>query len=112
MPIFQPTYRDSKTGKPRKSAIWWYDFTFAGKRVRESAKTRVKTIARMAEKNRRRELEEGFNGIADERDERIRSVKELAEAYLAEYKLRHKSVTFAQYALGKVTRHLGERNVR
>jgi len=82
---------------------------FAGKRIRESAKTRLKTIARMAEKNRRRELEEGFNGIADERDERIRTVKELAEAYLDEYKLRHKSVTFAEYALGNVIRHLGDR---
>jgi hypothetical protein len=38
----------------------------------------------MAEKNRRRELEEGFNGIKDERDEGIRTVKELAEAYLPE----------------------------
>jgi hypothetical protein len=29
----------------------------------------------MAEKNRRRELEEGFNGITDELDERIRTIK-------------------------------------
>jgi integrase len=50
-----------------------------------------------------------FNGIADERDERIRTIKELAEGYLAEYKLRHKSVTYAEYALGNVTRHLGDR---
>jgi hypothetical protein len=63
---------------------------------------RQKTLARIAEKNRRRELEEGFNGIADERDERIRAIKELAEAYLAEYKLRHKAVTYAEYALGNV----------
>ena len=47
--------------------------------------------------------------FGEERDKRIRSVKELAEAYLAEYELRHKSVTFAEYALGNVTRHLGER---
>jgi integrase len=107
MPIFQPTYTDPKTGKQVKSKIYWYDFVFAGKRIRESAKTPLKTLARMAEKNRRRELEEGFNGIRDERDERIRTIKELAEAYLAEYKLRHKSVTFAEYALGNVVRHLG-----
>jgi len=108
MPIFQPTYKD-QTGKQVKSAVWWYDFVFAGKRIRESAKTSLKTLARIAEKNRRRELEEGFNGIADERDERIRTIKELAEVYLAEYKLRHKSVTFAEYAVGNVTRHLGDR---
>jgi hypothetical protein len=109
MPIFQPTYTDPKTGKQVKSKIYWYDFIFAGKRIRESSKTPLKTLARMAEKNRRRELEEGFNGIADERDERIRTIKELAEAYLAEYKLRHKSITYAEYALGNVVRHLGER---
>jgi integrase len=109
MPIFQPTYTDPKTGKQVKSKIWWYDFIFAKKRIRESAKTTLKTLARIAEKNRRRELEEGFNGIADARDERIRTIKELAEAYLAEYKLRHKSITYAEYALGNVVRHLGDR---
>lgn len=54
----------------------------------------------MAEQKRRRELEEGFNGLADKRDERIRTIKELADEFLAEYRLRHKSVTFAEYALG------------
>jgi len=109
MPVFQPTYKDLKTGKQMVAAVWWYDFTFAGKRIRESSKTTLKTLARMAEHKRRRELEEGFNGIADKRDERIRTITELADEYLTEYKLRHKSVTFAEYALGNVTRHLGEK---
>jgi integrase len=108
MPVFRPTYKDPNTGKQTKAATWWYDFTFAGKRIRESAKTRLKTLARMAEQKRRRELEQGFNGIADKRDERIRTIRELADDYLAEYKLRHKSVTFAEYALGNVTRHIAE----
>jgi integrase len=50
----------------------------------------------------------GFNGLADKRDERIRTIRELADKYLGEYKLRHKAVTFAEYALGNVKRHLGE----
>ena len=108
MPVFQPTYKDPKTGQQTKAAVWWYDFTFAGKRIRESAKTTLKTLARMAEKKRHRELEEGFNGLADKRDERIRTINELADAYLAEYKLRHKAVTFAEYALDHVKRHLGK----
>jgi hypothetical protein len=109
MAVFQPTYKDPKTGKQIKSAVWWYDFTFAGKRIRESAKTTLKTLARMAEQKRRRELEEGFNGLADKRDERIRTIKELAEEHLSEYRLRHKAVTFAEYALGNVKRLLGEK---
>jgi integrase len=50
--------------KPSKrSRIYWYDFIFAGQRVRESAKTRSKTVAKEAERVRRRELEESYNGI-------------------------------------------------
>src|SRR5215831_13563808 len=42
---------------------WWYEFRFAGQKVRESAKTRSKTIARRAEQKRRAELEEGYHGL-------------------------------------------------
>lgn len=50
--------------KPSKhSKVWWYDFIFEGQRVRESAKTRSKTLAKDAERVRRRELEESYNGI-------------------------------------------------
>src|ERR1035437_5723929 len=68
MPVFQPTYREPKSGRQIKSAMWWYDFTFAGKRIREPAKTKLKTLARMAEQKRHRELEVGFNGLADNRE--------------------------------------------
>src|SRR4051794_29407948 len=92
----------------RRGKVWWDEFIFAGRRVRESVKTHSKTVAKLAEQKRRRELEEGFNGLEDTRDKRINSVKELAAAYLAEYRLRHRSVTFAEYAVGNVTRHVGE----
>lgn len=49
MAVYRPT-RDTK--------VWWYDFIFQGQRVRESAKTRSKTVAKDAERVRRRELEE------------------------------------------------------
>ncbi len=42
---------------------WYYEFHFAGQKVRESAKTRSKEIARRAESARRRQLEEGFHGL-------------------------------------------------
>lgn len=92
----------------KRGKVWWYEFIFAGRRVRESAKTTSKTVAKEAEKKRHRELEEGFNGLEDTRNERIKTVKELAKEYLEDYKLRHRSVTFAEYALGNVTGHLGE----
>ena len=48
----------------RRGETWWYKFKFAGQGIRESAKTTSKTVAKNAEKARRRELEEGFNGIS------------------------------------------------
>ena len=84
----------------KRGDVWWYKFRFAGRPIRESAKTGSKTVAKEAEKQRRRELEEGFNNIADRREERVRTVKELACEYLAEYKVRHpRSSVFAEYAI-------------
>src|ERR1700675_3268001 len=91
----------------RRGKVWWYEFLFARRRVRESAKTTSKTVAKLAEQNRRRQLEDGFNGVEEKRRERIKSIKELGRAYLDDYKLRHKAVTFAEYAVRHVTRHLG-----
>lgn len=42
---------------------WWFEFHFAGQKIRESAKTRSKTIARRAEQKRRSQLEEGYHGL-------------------------------------------------
>ena len=92
----------------KRGNTWWYEFLFARRRVRESAKTTSKTVAKQAQQNRRRELERGFNGVEDVRGERIRSLKELAPEYLDQYCLRNKSSVFAEYAVGHVTRHLGE----
>jgi hypothetical protein len=40
------------------------------RRVRESAKTTSKTLAKAAEQKRRRALETGFNNLEDAREER------------------------------------------
>jgi len=74
----------------------WYEFWFAGKRIQESSKSSSKTVARLAEQKRRRELEEGYNNFEDVRQERVRTIREVAEAYLASYKLRNpQSAVFA-----------------
>jgi hypothetical protein len=44
----------------KRGKIWWYEFWFAGRRIQESAKTASKTVAKRAEQQRRRELEEGL----------------------------------------------------
>ena len=46
-----------------KEKTWWYRFRFAGRIVHESAKTTSKTVARGAERARRRQFEETWNRI-------------------------------------------------
>jgi len=46
-----------------KRGTYWYRFRFAGRMIHESARTSSKTIAREAERQRRREMEERINGI-------------------------------------------------
>jgi integrase len=69
--IYRPT-KDTK--------VWWYDFIFEGQRVRESAKTRSKTVAKDAERVRRREIEESYNGI--KRRDRAKLFSVAAEDWL------------------------------
>ena len=47
----------------KRGDVWWYKFRFAGQVVRESSKSESKTIAKDAERARRRELEESWNQI-------------------------------------------------
>jgi hypothetical protein len=51
----------------RRGDVRWYEFWFAGRRVQESGKSTSRTVARTAEQNRRRELEQGFNNVSDTR---------------------------------------------
>ncbi len=100
-------HRDDSMALFKRGKTWHYEFMFAQRRIRESAQTTSKTIAKLAEQNRRRELEAGFNGIQDKREDRIRSIRELSRDYLEDYRLRHKSVVFAEYAVDHIVRLLG-----
>jgi integrase len=47
----------------KRGDVWWYKFRFAGQVIRESTKSESKTLAKEAERTRRRELEESWNQI-------------------------------------------------
>ena len=94
----------------KRGEVWWYEFTYAGRRVRESAKTSRKTIALEAERGRRLELEKTLAGLpVEKRENRINSVAGVVKKYLAHYEINHraKSVLFANGRLSHVTRLLG-----
>lgn len=44
----------------KRGDTFWYEFIFLGKRIRESAKTHSKTVAKEAEKDRRRSGRTGY----------------------------------------------------
>lgn len=109
MALYKPTYTDPKTGEKKTQGVWWYHFFFDGRHIQESTKTAKKTLARIAERNRRDEQECSFNGIEDNRRDRIRSIQEIGDAYLESYRLRHRAPVFAQYAVGHVVLLLGKK---
>jgi integrase len=110
MAVYKPTYRDPKTGEKKQQAVWWFGFTYAGKRVQESAKTTRRTLAVEAEKRRRLELERALAGLPSERaEDRIRTVLEALKAYRKGYGLSHraKSVAWVSERTAHVERLLG-----
>jgi hypothetical protein len=66
-------------------------------------------VAKNAENQRRRELEQGYHNLTQRRENRIQVLRDVAEEYLADYKLRFRGITFAEYAIGYVVRHLGHK---
>ena len=92
----------------QRGEIWWYEFWFAGQRVRESTKSPSKTVAKEAEKRRKRELEEGFNNVTDQRRDRVRTFRDMADDFYTGYQVRlPDSATFAEYAIEHLKRLLG-----
>ena len=61
MSVYKPKYKVN--GETKTVNVWWYKFRFAGQVIRESSKSESKTIAKDAERARRRELEESWNQI-------------------------------------------------
>jgi integrase len=94
----------------KRGDVWWYEFIFAGRRVRESAKTSRKTIAIESERNRRLELEKTLSGMpVEKRESRINSVSDVVKQYQKHYDQgdRPQSVLFSKGRLAHVLRLLG-----
>jgi integrase len=53
----------TKVSVYKRGDVWWYKFWFNGQLIRESTKSDSKTVAKDAERARRRELEQAFNRI-------------------------------------------------
>ena len=65
----------------KRANTWWYKFWFNGQLIRESSKSDSKTVARDAERARRRELEQAYNRIP--KRERMPLFSNAADVWLA-----------------------------
>ncbi len=57
--IFQPTWKDRKTGEIKTSSVWWVQYNVRGKRIRESSESRNPADAARRLKKRIGEAESG-----------------------------------------------------
>jgi integrase len=94
----------------KRGDVWWFKFRFQGQLIRESAKTSSKTIARDAERARRRDLELGVNRI--QRRERVPLFSVAAREWLAtKSTLSAKSRERFEHHIGTLAQEFGGRLV-
>jgi hypothetical protein len=90
----------------KRGATYWFKFRINGQLIRESAHTDSKSIARDAERARRRQLEQSVNGII--KRERMPLFKVAAEEWLkSKVALTPLGRVYYRQYVGKLVRHLG-----
>jgi integrase len=99
----------------QRGGVWWFKFKFCGQEIRETTKTHSKTLASEAQKERRRELERGYNGIDKQQRAQLFSVAadtwlEAKKAHLSprsvvieQLNLKHLRPTFGGMLLSDIT---------
>lgn len=92
----------------KRGGVYWYEFSFQGQRIRESTRSTSKTIAREAERVRRRELEKGINRI--DAPKRMPLLKIAAEQWLTTKRnlSRFTGLHYRQYVTA-LSEHFGDR---
>jgi integrase len=101
-------YRPKRKGEASKFYVC--EFVYQGKRFQESTGATSRTVAKVYEEQRKKELERAAAGMpTEQKASRIRTVKDVIDPYLAGYKLSHrpKSILFANGRLAHVRKALG-----
>src|SRR5690349_15553481 len=97
----------------KNGTFYHYEFVLDGRRHRGSTGSVSKPQAIAEERRQRERLEKSYTQVIEEeaRDQRRKTIQQAADDFLVEYKAKHESATFAVYALGHVTTHLGKKLV-
>ena len=97
----------------KRGEVWWYEFSFQGQRIRESAHTNSKTAAGHIERERRRSLELSAGGVRHQKPvlfsvaakEWLAGGAHLSESTREIYKLKmgHVTPVFGKLLVGEIT---------
>jgi integrase len=97
----------------KNGRLYHYEFKLDGRRHRGSTGTANKQLAINEERRQRERLQKSYGQVVEEeaRAQQRKTIQEAADEFLVDYRLKHESATFAEYALGHVTDHLGKQLV-
>ena len=93
----------------KNGRFYHYEFKLDGRRRRGSTGTANKQQAIAEERRQRERLEKSYRQVIEEesREQQRKTIQLAADEFLTDYRAKHQSPTFAEYALGHVRRLLG-----
>ena len=114
MAIYQPKRRNPDTKKMEPSEVYWCDFTYLGRRIRESTGQTLKTLAKKYEDRRKREMENAVAGVTPATaSDRIKDLKTAIGEWI-EVRAAGKKATTKRFIADRcahLIKHLGARLV-
>ena len=89
----------------KNGRYYHYDFQLDGRRHRGSTGTTSKPQAIAEERRQRERLERSYTQVVEEeaREQQRKTIQQAADEFLEDYRAKHQSPTFAEYALGHVS---------
>src|ERR1039458_4990907 len=93
----------------KNGKFYHYEFTLDGRRHRGSTGTANRDQAVTEESRQRERLEKSYGQILEQegREQQRKTIQFAADEFLQDYRAKHRSATFAEYALGHVCKLLG-----
>ena len=93
----------------KNGRLYHYEFKLDGRRHRGSTGTANKQQAIQEERHQRERLEKSYSQVIEEesREQQRKTIQLAAEEFLTDYRAKHRSPAYAEYALGHVSKLLG-----
>src|SRR5579871_4511535 len=93
----------------KNGKLYHYEFKLDGRRHRGSTGTANKQQAIAEERRQRDRLEKSYSQVLQEeaREQQRKTVRQAADEFLEDYRAKHQSATYAEYALRHVKSILG-----